>query len=348
RMLIRTARGDYVQLADIVTVQQRTGFSTVRRENGIQVISVSVTKNQQQFQLWRDILQHLLLTVPIRQGSAGLLKKIVPNLEHILNKQVRAVPMITGQSGIQALNSAIIGIFAHIRQPIVLLVDDLHHMTDDVLRLRRISQMLPGIPMLMIGSYRSDDAPYFYGKFPEMKTITLERFTRDELTQLSSAILGDAGMQPEVLDFLALQTEGNPFYAVDTLRSLAKDTGRLADVARMMLPDSVLAPGVLEIIERRLQQIPKSDCTLLQCAALIGRQINFELLEYIDNDFDMIEWLEVCSNAGVLDYIDGVWQFTHDKVREGILHQVSQDEQRRLADLIKSAGDALYRDNPSS
>ncbi|MDP5360691.1 MAG: efflux RND transporter permease subunit [Paracoccaceae bacterium] len=37
---IRTADGVYVPLADVVTVQTRTGFSTVRRENGIQLISV--------------------------------------------------------------------------------------------------------------------------------------------------------------------------------------------------------------------------------------------------------------------------------------------------------------------
>ncbi|MEO0356867.1 MAG: efflux RND transporter permease subunit [Pseudomonadota bacterium] len=41
RVLVRTASGDYVPLADIVTVETRTGFSTVRRENGIQVISVT-------------------------------------------------------------------------------------------------------------------------------------------------------------------------------------------------------------------------------------------------------------------------------------------------------------------
>ena len=41
RMQIRTVSGDYVPLADIVSVQQRTGFSTVRREDGIQVISVT-------------------------------------------------------------------------------------------------------------------------------------------------------------------------------------------------------------------------------------------------------------------------------------------------------------------
>ncbi len=40
RTQMRTDDGEYVPLADIVTVQSRTGFSTVRRENGIQLISV--------------------------------------------------------------------------------------------------------------------------------------------------------------------------------------------------------------------------------------------------------------------------------------------------------------------
>ncbi|MFA3917210.1 efflux RND transporter permease subunit [Ruegeria hyattellae] len=41
RTLMRSPSGTYVPLADIVTVQQRTGFSTVRRENGVRVISVT-------------------------------------------------------------------------------------------------------------------------------------------------------------------------------------------------------------------------------------------------------------------------------------------------------------------
>ncbi len=41
RTLMRTPAGIYVPLADIVSVTQRTGFSTVRRENGIRVISVT-------------------------------------------------------------------------------------------------------------------------------------------------------------------------------------------------------------------------------------------------------------------------------------------------------------------
>ncbi|MFD1344169.1 efflux RND transporter permease subunit [Litorisediminicola beolgyonensis] len=41
RMLLRTPEGAYVALADIVDVQSRAGFSTVRRENGIRLISVT-------------------------------------------------------------------------------------------------------------------------------------------------------------------------------------------------------------------------------------------------------------------------------------------------------------------
>ena len=41
RTQMRTPAGAYVPLADIVKVERRTGFSTVRRENGIRVVSVS-------------------------------------------------------------------------------------------------------------------------------------------------------------------------------------------------------------------------------------------------------------------------------------------------------------------
>jgi multidrug efflux pump subunit AcrB len=41
RTQVRTGDGVYVALADVVTTQTRSGFSTVRRENGIQLISVT-------------------------------------------------------------------------------------------------------------------------------------------------------------------------------------------------------------------------------------------------------------------------------------------------------------------
>jgi multidrug efflux pump subunit AcrB len=41
RTLLRTPSGTYVPLADVVKVDRRTGFSTIRRENGLRLISVN-------------------------------------------------------------------------------------------------------------------------------------------------------------------------------------------------------------------------------------------------------------------------------------------------------------------
>ncbi|MGR3572055.1 efflux RND transporter permease subunit, partial [Brevirhabdus sp.] len=41
RTQIRTAGGDYVPLADVVQVTRRSGFSTIRRENGLRIVSVT-------------------------------------------------------------------------------------------------------------------------------------------------------------------------------------------------------------------------------------------------------------------------------------------------------------------
>jgi multidrug efflux pump subunit AcrB len=41
RAMLRTTQGNYVPMADIISVQSRTGFATVRREDGLRVVSVS-------------------------------------------------------------------------------------------------------------------------------------------------------------------------------------------------------------------------------------------------------------------------------------------------------------------
>lgn len=40
-MMMRAESGAYVPFGDIVSVRERQGFSTVRRENGVRVVTVS-------------------------------------------------------------------------------------------------------------------------------------------------------------------------------------------------------------------------------------------------------------------------------------------------------------------
>ncbi|MEM1302979.1 MAG: efflux RND transporter permease subunit, partial [Pseudomonadota bacterium] len=80
RMQLRTDSGVYVPLADVVTVERRTGFSTVRRVNGIQLISVTGDLSEDdparataiQEQLEAEILPELADAFPVQYQFSGL------------------------------------------------------------------------------------------------------------------------------------------------------------------------------------------------------------------------------------------------------------------------------------
>ncbi len=80
RTQMRTPDGNYVPLADIVSVERRVGFSTVRRENGIRVISVTgdisednaARASEIQRALEEDILPRIASERQIEWQLAGL------------------------------------------------------------------------------------------------------------------------------------------------------------------------------------------------------------------------------------------------------------------------------------
>ncbi|MEO0389518.1 MAG: efflux RND transporter permease subunit [Pseudomonadota bacterium] len=80
RTQLRTPSGDYVPLADIVSVERRTGFSTVRRENGLRLISVTgdiseddpVRATEVQRALEDEILPNIAAVRQVEYRLAGL------------------------------------------------------------------------------------------------------------------------------------------------------------------------------------------------------------------------------------------------------------------------------------
>ncbi|QYK41388.1 MAG: efflux RND transporter permease subunit [Paracoccaceae bacterium] len=80
RTLMRTAQGAYVPLADIVSVTERSGFSTIRRENGLRVVTVSgdlsgddpARANEVQRTLVQDILPRIEEDFGVASRVTGL------------------------------------------------------------------------------------------------------------------------------------------------------------------------------------------------------------------------------------------------------------------------------------
>ena len=58
-----------------------------------------------------------------------------------------------------------------------------------------------------------------------------------------------------IAELLQREAEGNTFFLIEVVRTLAEQAGRLEDIKAMALPNRVFAGGVQEIVQRRLQYL---------------------------------------------------------------------------------------------
>ncbi len=271
------------------------------------------------FHLWHTVLHHLSLLTPLGESDLQFITDFLAN-KHTASQ--------TSRGHLNALASVIINIFKKQRTPIVLLIDNLHLAQESLLPLKMICKKIGDLKLLVIGTYRSDDHTYFYGKLPEMTPLEIKRFSQQEVEEVAVSIVGEVGKRHGIAEFLYAHTEGNAFFVIEALRSLAMKVGKLEDIGQITLPSSIFSHGMQDIVERRLARLSENHQMLLRYAAIIGKEIQFDLLTAILGKFDDNNLLLKCVDADIFRFIDGKWYFSHDKLREGIIHSLP-DEQRQ-------------------
>lgn len=296
------------------------------------------------YQLWRAPLRRLVLSVALSDMEASVLKTVIPDIDQLLNRPIPAASELDGQAAQQRISSAIANLFSLQQQPIVLLLDDLQWARESLEPLRELLRFVGHLPLLIIGNYRDDEFPDVPNQLSGMKLMTLQRLDLHTMAELSESMLGDAGRLPHILEFLQRETEGNPFFMIETLRALAEEAGTLAAVTTMELPDHMFPAGVKAIAQRRLEQLPLDYHPLLRVAAVHGRQLDLDILRHIDRFTNLNRWLTVCTDAGMFVYDDGEWRFAHDKLRDGILFGLAPDQPPKLHRMVASAIEAIYPD----
>jgi serine/threonine protein kinase/tetratricopeptide (TPR) repeat protein len=297
--------------------------------------------------LLREPLRRLALMPDLDDADAGVLKELVPDIADLLGRDVPDVPVLDGPERQQRLIATIVRVFLQQTQPMVLIVEDLQWATDSMELLRTLAHMVPDVPLLIVGSYRDDDAPDLPDRLPDMQVMKLRRLSRESIEALSRSMLGIAGEQPDVVRFLHHETEGNAFFMIEVVRALAEDAGSLDDIGRMTLPETALVGGIEEVVRRRLGRVPEWAQPLLKLAAVIGRQIDLDLLRTVierdvsDGDYPSPEalddWLTACGDAAVIEVFDCCWQFSHDKLREALLTDLPESERPHLHRLAAEA-----------
>ncbi|HET6736369.1 ATP-binding protein [Mycobacterium sp.] len=243
---------------------------------------------------------------------------------------------------------AVLGVVAA-RQPLVLVIDDLHWA--DVASLQLFTHLAARLPggTFVIGSLR-DRAPApttelarmlaATSRMPSSRRIVLGPLNLAEVAEL---VRRETGHDPGsgTVRSIRARTAGNPFFVRELSRFLA-DGGELSDdaAAQAGVPSTVR-----DVVRDRLADLDDGVTELLEIAALIGRDVGLGLLAHVA-DLDVqtcLDGLEPLEGLGLLAPTPQdpySFRFTHDLVRESVAEITPP---RRSTQMHARIADALER-----
>lgn len=280
------------------------------------------------FQMWEDPLRWLCFLMNISDEEAALLHLLIPDLEDIIGHPILPQVSDSARSTQDQLFNVIVNLFTRIKAPMLLILEDIQWANKESQQLlSRLSSALHATPLLLLTTYRDEQALFPSQSLRSLRLIRLQRFNRDEIADLAQSMLGSA--DPRLVDYLEHHTEGNIFFLQEILAALVEQVGDTQHITPESLPPTILTQGIEAAARYRLSLLPSENMPLLEMAAVIGREIDLPLLRraYPDQDLDL--WLSDCAFT-VLDHHEHRWRFAHDKIREALLAQLDPAYKREL------------------
>ncbi len=327
-------------------------FRTQALVEGWDVIRGQAITGGMPFQLWQNIIYRLALTVELTPLEAGVLHIIAPQLDSLLGQEIQPPPTLEDKATQQRLISTLVDILCRQEQPTLLILEDLHWAHDSLSPLVTLLRVIQKHRLIVVGTYRDDEQPHLAEKLSGAQLIKLNRLDSEAITELSQSILGSQiGDHADMVKRLADETEGNAFFLVEIIRALAEEAGQLADVGSIVWPEQLLTGGIQQIVQRRLDKVPAVYLPLLKAAAILGRSLNLQFLQYfIDSrqlEAEIDGLLLAGQDASVLVVFEDKWRFAHDKLRETLLATLTADERPQLFRRVAEAIEHLYPEDPN-
>lgn len=295
------------------------------------------------YQEWLPLLRGLCFQVDVTDAEAAVFKDLVPELEFLLGRNIPSPPPIKPEASFARLANTLIGLLRRLSKPLLLILEDLHWgRSESLALLAEVGKVAAELPILLIGTYRSDESPNLPQTLSAFRPLQIQRLLRQDIARLSESMLGPIGQKPHLIDYLIRQTEGNVFFAVEIVRALAESSGELEEIGRGELPENVLTVGIGQIIERRIDHVSAQYRPLLEFSATLGRKLDLPLLQKVFPTLQMRDFLLECSNVAVLESQGSDWRFAHDKLRESILQRLQPERQSALHVQVAEALENLY------
>lgn len=249
--------------------------------------------------------------------------------------------------------------------PLVLVLDDLQWADDLTLGFLCSlgDSFFARARILILGTYRTEEVRgglLDLTERSEVVGLTLSRLDEGKVASMIADMLAIEPAPPSLCRILARQSEGNPFFVSEYLRSavethlLGRANGRwaltISNAERLSNLESLPLPRTLhELVSQRLERIQGRTRTVLEAAAVVGREFEPELAG------DVAGVTELERMAALADLVGQVvleetasdrFRFVHDKLREAAYTAISPDRLDLLHRRAACAIEVAYRDAP--
>ncbi len=244
-------------------------------------------------------------------------------------------------------------------KPLLLIIDDLQWA--DELSLSFFGGLSDGWfadkSLLILGTYRSEEMHEGLGEVvdaPGVSRVQLGRLDENTVGQIVGDMLAMPKPPTELVRVLVRRSSGNPFFVAEFLRTavaeqlLYRERGqwRISSEGRATEAtyDALPLPGSLrELVGRRLAGLSPEAHALVQAAAVLGREVDAEVLQAVAGfaESEALAAVKELLGRQVLEEVRaGRLRFVHDKLRE-IAYEHLDDARRR--ELHRGAALALEK-----
>jgi predicted ATPase/signal transduction histidine kinase len=297
-----------------------------------------LSKDEEVLTLWRDRLNlHL-------GHNAKVLTDTIPELRTILGK-VKMPPQL-GEAEAQVryevtLANLFLLICKESKGKIVLFIDDLQWASSRSLELiKNILELNSKEDIIFLGSFRdegsiSEELKSLIGS--KKNEVTLGALKLDSITEFLSDTFGAELFLGELAKELLSKTGGNPFHIIQFLkyieaRGIIKSVDGKWSCDLLNLKKQAITNNVLELLLSQLRELKIGEQEFLSTCSILGNEFSNELLDqiYDSSDEHSIEIINNLKRLSYLQYSNGLFQFTHDKIQEAAYELISEEEKHIL------------------
>jgi class 3 adenylate cyclase/tetratricopeptide (TPR) repeat protein len=239
-------------------------------------------------------------------------------------------------------------------QPLLVVFEDLHWIDSETQALLEgLVESLPTARVLLLVNYRPEYR-HDWGSRTYYTQLRLDPLPPESAEQLLAALQGSSADLEPLTRLLIAQTEGNPFFLEESVRTLV-ETGVLVGergAYRLVRPlPAIQVPATVQaVLAARIDRLSPGDKTLLQTASVIGKDVPFALLQAVAEQSED----EVHAALGRLQAAEFLYEarlfpdleytFKHALTHDVAYGSLLQDRRRALHRRITEAIERLYPD----